>query len=60
MQDWLAEQYEWKAKARAAGPGYRVLREQEVLDDRGTVVFHFRLLEPGEEPPDWRGVAIEQ
>jgi hypothetical protein len=58
-QDWLAEQNAWRAKARAAGPGYRVWRWEDVDTERAQVTFYFRLLGPGEEAPDVWGAVIE-
>lgn len=59
VQDMRAEQTEWQAKARAAGPGWRVWRWEEVDTERAQVTFFFRLLPPGEDAPDVWGTVIQ-
>lgn len=57
MQDLRADNAHWIAKARAAGPGWRVWRWEEP-DPPLMIVWKFRLLAPGEPVPDEQGVVI--
>lgn len=58
MQDLRADNEHWCAKAREAGPGYRVWRWEEAIDRDPGLVWRHRLLAPGEPVPADPGVII--
>lgn len=61
QQDLGAEADEWRAKARAAGDGWRVWRWEEYLDAMPYIIWRHRLLAPDEPLPedDPGGIVLE-